>query len=78
MPLIELAYAAHQIHPGGVRHPQIEHDQVEIIEIGAYVDEQLRHALAQHRAVSRRVERGVKAIAHEGRIGGYQNRLTSR
>src|SRR5688572_5041787 len=77
MPLIELADAAHQVHTGGVRHAQIEYDQIKIVEVGPHVGEQLRHALGDHRSVPRCIERRLKAIAHERRIGGYQNRLAS-
>ena len=61
--------------PGRMRHPQIEHDQIELVEVGAHVGEQLRHALDDHRAVSRRIERALETIAHERRVSGDQNVL---
>ena len=70
MPLIELADSSHQLDAGGMRHPQIEHDQIELGEVGAHVREQLRHALDDHGAVSCRIERGHEPITHERRVGG--------
>jgi hypothetical protein len=52
-------------------HPQIEYDQIELGEVGAYVREQLRNALDDHGAVSCRIECREEPITHEWRVGGY-------
>ena len=75
MPLIELPDAAHQLDTGGMRHPQIKYDEIELREVGAHVREQLRHAFDDHGAVSRGIERGQEAITHERRVSGHQNSL---
>ena len=68
----------HQLDARGVRHPQIEHNQIEIVEVGAHVREQLRHGFDDHGAMPGRVERGLEPIAHERRIGCDSHGLACR
>ena len=44
-PSSSLRIRLHQLDARRVRHPQIEHDQIELVEVGADVREQLRHAI---------------------------------
>ena len=75
MPLIELADAPDQLDARGVRHAQVEDDQVEFVEIGVHLRQQLGDALRHHGAVAGGVECGLEPIAHERRVGGDEHGL---
>lgn len=74
-PFVELADAPDQLGAGCVRHPQINHDQVQIVRIGAHVREQLGDRFDDHGAMPRGVERRLEAIAHERRVRGNEHGL---
>ena len=58
-PVVELADRADQLDAAGVRQPQVEHDQVDPVEIGADARQQLRRALDGAAACARRRARAV-------------------
>ena len=78
LPFVELADALDQVDTRRVRHPQIEDDQIEIVEVGAHVRQQLGDGLDHHGAMARGVERRLEAITHERCVGGDEHGLPCR
>ncbi len=66
--LIELADRPDEFHAAGVRQPEVEDDQIDFGQIGAYAHEQLGGAFHGQRGVTGAQERGGKSIPHEGGI----------
>ena len=68
LPLIDLADGAHQLDAAGVRQPEIEYDQIDLREVGAYAGEQLRGALHRERGMTGAEEGRSEAVPHESGV----------
>ena len=75
MAFIQLADPPHQVHAGPVRHSQVEHDQVQVGQVGAHVGQQLRYALHHQRVMPGLVEGRLEPVTHEGRVGSHEHGL---
>jgi hypothetical protein len=73
--LIQLADRSHELHPGIVRQPQIQHDQIDVREIGEHARHQLGRALDDDRLVACVLDRRAESIAHERGIVGDDDGL---
>ena len=72
-PVVELADVADDFHAGRVRQPQIEHQQVELVEFGADARQQFRGAFRGQRAMAGAFDRRLEAVAHKRRVIGDEN-----
>ena len=68
--VVELADRADQVDAGRVGQPQIQDDQVDLVEVGADAREELGRALHRNRFVTGAFERRAKPIPHERRVVG--------
>ena len=53
-----------------MRQPQVEHDQIDLVQVGAHARQQLRGALDRDRLVPRALERRREPVAHERGVVG--------
>ena len=72
---VELPHAADEIDAGLMRQPEIEHDEIDLRQIGADSREQFRGALDSDRFVPRIFDGRAKPIAHERGVVGDDDRL---
>ena len=77
-PVVELADAADQVDPGGVRQAQVDDQQIELREVGPHAREQLGGAFHRHGAMAGALERALEAVAHERGVVGDENGLGGR
>ncbi len=68
--LVELPDRADQVDAGRVRQAEIEHDEIDLLQIGPHAGQQLRRALDDDRLVPGGLERGAKTVAYERRVVG--------
>ena len=61
--------------PGVFGQTQIQHDEIDVREIRSHSREKLGRALDGDRFVARVFERCLKAVAHERRVVGDEDRL---
>ena len=66
---------AHQLDARRVRQPQVEHDQIDLAEIGADARQQLRGALDRDGLVAGVLQRRAETVADERRVVGDDDRL---
>ncbi len=74
-PSIELADTLDHVHTRRVRHPQIKYDQIEVVEVGANVRQQLGDGFDQQGAMARGVKRLLEALTHKRCVGGDEHGL---
>ena len=55
--------------------PQVEHDEIDRVEIAAHAGQQLRRALDGDRLVAGALERRLEAVAHERGVVGDDDGL---
>ena len=75
---IELADAAHEVDTRGVGQAQIDHEQVQLGQIGAHAPEQLHGALDGHRAVPGGLQRCFETVSDERGVVGDEDGLGAR
>jgi hypothetical protein len=56
-----------------VRQTKIDHEQIEVREIGPHAREQLHRALDRNRPMAGGLERGLETIPDERRVVGNQD-----
>ena len=61
--------------PGALRQPQVEHDEVDVGQVGADARQQLGRALDHDGLVPGVLDRRPEPVAHERRVVGDDDRL---
>ena len=76
--IVQLANPLDQRNSVTMWHPQIHYDEIQIVEVGADVRQQLCHGLDDHRTMASGIKSGLEAIAHERCVRSNEHGLACR
>ena len=75
---VDLAQAAHQVDSGRIGKPQIDDDEIDMVQVGAHLGEQFDRAAHGDRAMASLLERRLEAVAHKTGVVGNDDGLGGR